>query len=327
MYNPECASCLRGKQYQKREPGTRAEKNKELIEKSTKDTSDKSVSTQNDESDGVKERIAKLTQEVKLREIKLNDPSKDEMGPNWEFVYHDQVPMGTVLKMTSLSAFSGLVAVNCLIPAQGWLNAVIRGLIKIRAPVMLLRVTSSAMTLGMVIGGAAWLVGGLATVIGALAWWKMPVLKYRRHRFRMTSDLEDEKFDDDDHIVDERSEASRKLPVKYHERVGTVRYTQSWNMGFRWLRRREHVFKYSHNLFVHSQTAYNDDHTLDAKILKERNIKTLNVLPVNVDAARQQENELIQLNTLKLRLNWLRAEAERAGDVPFPGASQDNGMT
>lgn len=80
MYNPECASCLRGKQYQKREPGTRAEKNKELIEKSTKDTSDKSVSTQNDESDGVKERIAKLTQEVKLREIKLNDPSKDEMG-------------------------------------------------------------------------------------------------------------------------------------------------------------------------------------------------------------------------------------------------------
>ena len=258
----------------------------------------------------------------KALELELNLPSTEERWGKWNFHHKDRVRAMPVF-ISACSVFATSFACFYVAGKYGPHYSLVRFNGNYFEKRVRLFTTAAAIASFYVAVGSA-----LTAVYAAYRWAKCGYITYRKHLFEVSSVDDFLERTPEGKLIDHRPENVRKLPVKYAADLGQATYSSHLKIFCNWVRfRKPQTYLVAQSLFRHSQSSYTDDVTVAEDIRKERNIKSMHVMPVDFPSDAQFINQTIPTNTLWLRLNWLRAQAQQLAKCPFPGASADTGIT
>lgn len=266
--------------------------------------------------------VVDLAKWQKALELELNLPSIEERWGTWKFHHKDRIRAKPVF-ISACSVFAASSAGFYAVSKFGPKYALFGNNGDYFESRIRLATTVAGVTLFHAAVGSA-----LTAVYSAYRWVKCGYITYMKHLFEISSVDDFVERTPEGKLIDHRPENVRKLPVKYAADLGRATYSAHLKIPCSWIQfRKPQTFLVAQSLFRHSQSSYTDDVTVAEDIRKERNIKSMHVMPVDFPSDAQFINETIPTNTLWLRVNWLRAQAQKLAKCPFPGASADTGIT
>lgn len=266
-----------------------------------------------------------LAARQKEAELRLNLPSTNEKFGHWSFSHRFSIPVAnTALGASAVFAAASLALK--IVARKRVITLVEHALARFNV-----NLSSRFRLAAGFFRAALFCTAAMSLATAALMFWRLlksNILTLVKHKFSIEPVDADNGVSDDGWLLDRRPENVRKLPVKYSSDLAWCTYKREFKLGPIALFSREYKPKLvSTALFKHAQSMYNDDVSLQLDILKERNTKTVNVMPVDVPVDAQMSNQSIYSNTLWLRMNWLRSVGEKFEGVPFPGVSNRTGIT